>query len=167
MRLKKVTQTAVGAAVIIGSLAVGVGYAQADYAPSATDVVGFGGDTPQQPLDFGADGDTLGDLGYNAGNNPNKLVSIDATADANGRNAFEKNSATNLNPTVVYRAGTSPVQRIRSTGNGYTAFDAGHRHPAHAELPPGRHGSDRRPAEPPRRRRTSVRCTSSSSAPTA
>ena len=65
MRLKKVTQTAVGAAVVIGSLAVGVGYAQADYAPSATDVVGFGGDTPQQPLDFGADGDILGDLGYN------------------------------------------------------------------------------------------------------
>src|SRR6476660_9706509 len=77
VRSKKVIQTAVGAAVIIGSLAVGVGYAQADYAPSSTDVVGFGGDTPQQPINFGADGDVSGDLGYNAANNPNKLVSID------------------------------------------------------------------------------------------
>jgi ABC-type phosphate transport system substrate-binding protein len=122
VRFKKVTQTAVGAAVVIGSLAVGVGYAQADYAPSATDVIGISGVTPQVSFDFLADGDNQGDSGYNASNNPNKLVNFDATADLNGRNPYLQNSATSLNPTVVYRAGTSPVQRVRSTGNAYTAF---------------------------------------------
>ena len=122
MRFKKVTQTAVGAAVVIGSLAVGVGYAQADYAPSATDVIGISGVTPQVSFDFLADGDNQGDSGYNASNNPNKLVNFDATADLNGRNPYLQNSATSLNPTVAYRAGTSPVQRVRSTGNAYTAF---------------------------------------------
>ena len=35
-----------------------------------------------------SDGDTAGDLGYNAANNVNKLVDLDATADANGRAAY-------------------------------------------------------------------------------
>jgi ABC-type phosphate transport system substrate-binding protein len=99
---------------------------QADYAPSATDVVGVGGETPQYNVDFAADGDTLGDLGYNAANNVNKFVSIDATADSNGRAAYLDGSTLTsqklLNPTVVLRAGTNPVQRITSTGNGYTAL---------------------------------------------
>jgi len=100
--------------------------AHADYAPSATDVVGVGGETPQYNVDFGADGDTNGDLGYNAANNVNKLVSIDATADSNGRAAYAQFSTESapkaLNPTVVLRAGTFPVQRITSTGGGYSAI---------------------------------------------
>jgi ABC-type phosphate transport system substrate-binding protein len=103
-----------------------IGSSGADYAPSATDVVGIGGETPQYNVDFGADGDTLGDLGYNAANNVNKLVSIDATADSNGRAAYANGSTFTtlkpLNPTVVLRAGTYPVQRTTSTGGGYSAL---------------------------------------------
>ncbi|MBV8302602.1 MAG: hypothetical protein JOZ04_00215, partial [Acidimicrobiia bacterium] len=107
-------------------LSTTIGSAHADYAPSGTDVVGVGGETPQYNLDFGADGDTNGDLGYNAANNVNKLVSIDATADSNGRAAYGQGSTEstpkNLNPTVVLRAGTNPIQRIASTGGGYSAI---------------------------------------------
>ncbi len=66
----------------VGALALSLGLAApavADYGPSGTDVVGVGGDTPQYDVDFGADGDIGGDLGYNAANNVNKLVNFDAT----------------------------------------------------------------------------------------
>ncbi|MBV8979635.1 MAG: substrate-binding domain-containing protein [Acidimicrobiia bacterium] len=110
----------------MGIVGLAAGTAHADYAPSGTDVVGVGGETPQYNVDFGADGDTSGDLGYNAANNVNKLVSIDATADSNGRAAYAQGSTEaspkNLSPTVVFRAGTNPVQRITSTGGGYTAL---------------------------------------------
>jgi PBP superfamily domain len=100
--------------------------ANADYAPSGSDVVGVGGETPQFDLDFGADGDTSGDLGYNAANNPNKLVSIDATADSNARAAYLNGSTLAapkaLNGTVVLRAGASPIQRPQSTGAGIKAI---------------------------------------------
>jgi hypothetical protein len=102
--------------------------AEADYAPSLTDVVGVGGDTPQYDLDFIADGDATGNAGYNSANLVNKLVSFDATADANGRTAYLNSSASLLNPTIVFRAGTKPVQRPQSTGAAYTliAADTGH-----------------------------------------
>jgi ABC-type phosphate transport system substrate-binding protein len=108
---------------ITGALALTIGLsapARADYAPSQTDVVGIGGDTPQYDLDFVADGDAVGDAGYNAANNVNKLVSFDATADGNGRSAYIKSTTTLLNPTIVFRAGTSPIQRPQSTGDAYT-----------------------------------------------
>src|SRR4051812_39685703 len=103
VNIRQITRTAVGAAVVIGGVSMGVGTAQADYAPSYTDVVGISGDTPQLPINFGADGDILGDAGYNASNNPNKLANFNATADVNGRSPFYQNSTTALNPTVVYR----------------------------------------------------------------
>ena len=122
----KLFRAGITLAAVVGLSAAFMPSARADYAPSATDVVGIGGETPQYNVDFGADGDTAGDLGYNAANNVNKLVSIDATADSNGRAAYAQGSTAAspkpLNPTVVLRAGTNPVQRTTSTGAGYSAL---------------------------------------------
>ena len=115
----------------VGALALSLGLAApavADYGPSGTDVVGVGGDTPQYDVDFGADGDISGDLGYNAANNVNKLVNFDATGDANGRTSYLNGSTLTSpkagNPTIVLRAGTAPVQRPQSTGAGIAAINA-------------------------------------------
>jgi hypothetical protein len=115
----------------IGATALSIGTAVpafADYGPSGTDVVGIGGDTPQYDVDFGADGDINGDLGYNAANNVNKLVNFDATADSNGRTSYLNGStlaaAKPANPTIVLRAGTAPVQRPQSTTAGISALNA-------------------------------------------
>ena len=115
-----------------GAIALSLGLlapaAQADYGPSATDVVGVGGDTPQYDVDFGADGDVSGDLGFNAANNVNNLITFDATADANGRTGYLNGSTLAapiaLNPTIVLRSGTNPVQRPQSTGAGIAAINA-------------------------------------------
>lgn len=100
--------------------------AAADYSPGPNDIVGVGGDTPQYDLAFGADGDALGDPGFNSSNNVNRLVTFNAVADANGRQAYGQGSTESapvpLNPTVVLRAGTSPVQRIQSSGAAITAL---------------------------------------------
>jgi ABC-type phosphate transport system substrate-binding protein len=100
--------------------------AHADYAPSASDAVGVGSDTVQYLVDFGADGDTHGDLGYNSAGNVNKLVSFDATPDANARAAYQNGSTSAallpLSPTVVLRAGSSPVLRPNGSGAGIAAL---------------------------------------------
>jgi hypothetical protein len=125
--------------------------AYADYAPSKGDVVGVGADTLQYLLDFVADGDAYGDPGYNTAGNHNKLVNFDGTADANARAAYgvdggqagqtsctpgtgstqgTANSGTTntavpcvLNPTIVLRAETQPVQRPSGSGTGFTAIE--------------------------------------------
>jgi hypothetical protein len=125
--------------------------AYADYAPAKGDVVGVGSDTLQYMLDFTADGDAYGDPGYNTAGNHNKLVSFDATADANARlaygvnggqstqtactpgtggtqgtgNATSTNSGTPcvLNPTIQVRAETQPIQRPNGSGGGFTALE--------------------------------------------
>jgi len=129
----------------------------ADYGATPNDVVGVGSDTLQAAGDFVADGDFLGDPGYNSTGNLNKFISVDATADANTRLAYGTfgvgsgaTAATNpcspgtgategtgnqnathtgdkpcvLNPTVVLRAGTSPVQRPNGSGAGYNLLKA-------------------------------------------
>ena len=100
--------------------------AYADYAPSASDIVGVGGDTPQFDLAFGADGDTIGDAGFNASGAFNRLVTFNATADGNARQAYAQGSTEStpvpLNPTDVLRAGTNPVQRVQSSGAAITAL---------------------------------------------
>jgi ABC-type phosphate transport system substrate-binding protein len=99
------------------------GSAHADYAPQPSDVVGVGGDTPQYAASFLADGDYNGDAGFNSSSPVNRLVTFNATADANGRSTYAKGSTTvQLNPTVVLRAGTFPVQRISSSGNAISAL---------------------------------------------
>ncbi len=119
------------ASTALGGVALSVGTAlpaHADYAPGANDIVGVGSDTLQYLLDFGDDGDTVGDLGYNDAGNPYKIVSIDATADANARAAYENNSTDAsllpLDPTVVLRGGTYPVERPNGSGAGISALIA-------------------------------------------
>lgn len=100
--------------------------AYADYAPGPSDVVGVGGDTPQYDLGFLANGDVNGDLGFNSANLVNKWVPFDATADENGRQAYADGSTLAspalLNPTVTLRAGSSPVQRVASSGAAISAL---------------------------------------------
>jgi ABC-type phosphate transport system substrate-binding protein len=125
--MRKISKLSVTAA---GVFAVALGIASpayADYGPSATDVVGVGSDTVQNIGNFVADGDQNGDFGYNAADNPDKLVSFDATPDANDRAGY-LNGSTNaallkLNPTIVLREGTSPIQRPNGSGAGITAFN--------------------------------------------
>jgi ABC-type phosphate transport system substrate-binding protein len=115
--------------VAVGALTAALGAtipAHADYAPQPNDVVAVGGDTPQFDLSFGADGDTLGDQGYNSTGNINRLVTFNATADANARAAYADGSTLAtpnlLNPTIVLRAGTNPVQRPPSSGAALSAL---------------------------------------------
>jgi ABC-type phosphate transport system substrate-binding protein len=100
--------------------------AGADYAPQAGDIVGIGGDTPQYALTFIANGDTQGDAGFNSSGAYNRLVTFNATADANGRSAYANGSTEAspkpLNPTDVLRAGTYPVQRNQSSGTAIKAI---------------------------------------------
>lgn len=113
------------AGVLLLSLAA-VKPAHADYAPSSSDIVGVGGDTPQFDLAFGADGDTIGDAGFNSAGAYNRLVTFNATADGNARQAYVNGSTLSspqlLNPTDTLRAGTSPVQRVQSSGAAITAL---------------------------------------------
>lgn len=112
--------------VAVGLPLVSVVAAHADYEPQPGDIVGVGGDTPQYAVQFAADGDYLGDAGFNAAGAYNRLVVFDATADANGRSAYLNGSTEAspkaLNPTDVLRAGTYPVQRISSSGSAITAL---------------------------------------------
>jgi ABC-type phosphate transport system substrate-binding protein len=115
------------ALIATGSTFVWTAAASADYAPQPGDVVGVGGDTPQYALEFVADGDYNGDAGFNASGAYNRLVTFNATPDANGRSAYTNSVTTGaasvaLNPTDVLRAGTYPVQRISSSGAAITAL---------------------------------------------
>lgn len=106
---------------------VGGARAWADYEPQPGDVVGVGGDTPQYALQFLADGDYSGDAGFNAAGAYNRLVTFNATADANGRSAYTNSvtsgtASVSLNPTDVLRAGTYPVQRVSSSGAAISAL---------------------------------------------
>ncbi len=130
----KVSASLVAASGLLGAMALSIGAAPAqaapatpaDYAPVANDVVGVGSDTLQFILDFGLDGDVSGDTGYNDAGNLYKAVSFDATADSNARAAYLNNSTdTNLlplDPTVVLRGGTYPVQRPNGSGAGISAM---------------------------------------------
>lgn len=126
------TLTAAAAATGAFLVAAAAAPAVADYAPATSDVVGIGGDTPQVDFNFAADGDWLGNLGYNAAGNAHKLVSFDAVADMNGRAGYANGSTLaspkKLNETITLRAGTRPVQRPQSSGAGISAIlaDTGH-----------------------------------------
>jgi hypothetical protein len=49
-------------------------------------------------------------------------VSFDATADANGRSAYNNTGTVSLSPTIVLRAGSKPVTRPNGSGAGVTAL---------------------------------------------
>lgn len=126
MKLTLGLRVGLAALAVTGASLVAVTSANADYAPQPGDIVGVGGDTPQFAVDFVANGDYLGDAGFNAAGAYNRLVTFDATADANGRSAYANGSTESspiaLNPTDVLRAGTYPVQRVSSSGNAITAL---------------------------------------------
>jgi ABC-type phosphate transport system substrate-binding protein len=125
-RAAKLGVAGFGAVVLSAAVLVPSVSAYADYAPGPNDVVGVGGDTPMFDLAFGADGDTSGDPGYNSAGNVYKLVTFGATPDGNARAAYANGSTESspipLNATDVLRAGTSPVQRVQSSGAAITAL---------------------------------------------
>jgi ABC-type phosphate transport system substrate-binding protein len=116
----------VGLASVALPLALSAAPVFADYAPQPGDIVGVGGDTPQYAAQFVSDGDYSGDAGFNAAGAYNRLVTFNATADANGRSAYANGSTEAapipLNPTDVLRAGQFPVQRVQSSGAAITAL---------------------------------------------
>ncbi|MGP8182144.1 MAG: substrate-binding domain-containing protein [Acidimicrobiales bacterium] len=153
MRHRTIIRLGLTAATVVATvlpLGLFAGPAFADYAPSGKDVVGVGSDTLQYMFDFLADGDAYGTTGYNVLGNKYKLVSFDATADANARLAYGVDggqaaqlvctpgtgstagtgnaTGTNtgipcvLNPTIVLRAGLQPVQRPNGSGAGFKAL---------------------------------------------
>ena len=85
-RTLKIGAGMLAAAAIVSFVAPSSAFA--DYAPAGGDIVGVGSDTLQAMVDFGADGDYVGDPGYNGAGNKFKVISIDATADANTRLAY-------------------------------------------------------------------------------
>lgn len=123
------------AAVMAGGLLANQLPANADAAPQVGDVVGVGSDIMQNALNFIADGSTS-NPGYNNAGNRNRIFSFDASGDANGRKAGTDPAlnptvpATNppsgtsiaLNPTLILRAGTSPVQRPNGGSAGLNAL---------------------------------------------
>ena len=109
------------------------------------DTVGVGSDTVQYAGDFAADGDHLGDLGWNNNAPAYRIINFDATPDANARlaygspgvgpgscpaglggtagtgnqgSALHTDSPCTLNPTIVLRQGLLPVQRPNGSGAG-------------------------------------------------
>jgi ABC-type phosphate transport system substrate-binding protein len=114
-------------ALTFGMLAAGSVSAHADTAAGGSDIVGVGSDTLQYMLDFGADGDFNGNGGYNTAK-VSRVVSYDATPDANARAGYLNGSTSSalapLNPTIVLRAGTLPVQRPNGSGAGLNALIA-------------------------------------------
>ncbi|MGA2529223.1 MAG: substrate-binding domain-containing protein [Acidimicrobiales bacterium] len=127
MRQRRVFKIGLVGIMATGLTLLGGARAWADYAPQPGDVVGVGGDTPQYALSFLADGDYNGDAGFNSAGAYNRLVTFDATSDANGRSAYTNSVTTGaasvaLNPTDVLRAGTFPVQRVQSSGAAIAAL---------------------------------------------
>jgi ABC-type phosphate transport system substrate-binding protein len=125
-----------GAAVAVAALSLGFAVpASADIAPSSTDVVGVGSDTVQNIANFLADGDpSVASSGINSTVSKNRLFSFDATPDANDRAGYLNGSASGtvgtppvsllkpLTPTIVLRAGSSPVLRPNGSGSGIAAL---------------------------------------------
>jgi ABC-type phosphate transport system substrate-binding protein len=114
--MKRFTKMGVlAAAGAVGlSLAVPMSAAHADVAAGPGDIVGVGSDTAQYALDFFADGDTVGDAGWNSTNTGHRIVNFDASGDASG--------GATTGVTSVLRAGSKPITRPNGSGGGITAF---------------------------------------------
>jgi len=120
------TLLTMGAALTAAVTICTIGTANADLAPTATDAVGIGSDTVQNIGNFLADGDNQGNTGYNSTSPKNRLVSFDATPDANDRTGYLNGSTSAallpLNPTIVLRQGLQPVLRPNGSGAGVSAL---------------------------------------------
>jgi periplasmic binding family protein len=113
----------VGLAVTVAAAATGLiaTSAVADVQPRSTDAVGVGSDTVQYVSNFVDDGFGAS-AGYNTTNTGRRIFSFDATADANGRSAYQNGTSTALASTIVLRAGSKPVTRPNGSGAGISAF---------------------------------------------
>ena len=117
-----------GAALAATALSlVLVAPANADIAPGADDIVGVGSDTVQNIANFMFDGDyTTLATGVNPTVVKNRVFSFDATPDANDRAGYLNGSTSAvpkpLTPSVVLRAGASPVQRPNGSSAGINAL---------------------------------------------
>ena len=100
MKKNLVKFAVIGAAAAVLPV-IGAGQAFADYAPQPDDIVGVGGDTPQYAVDFLINGDTSGHLGFDEATGVNRVAYFDATADANGRQAYTNNVTTGVNSTLL------------------------------------------------------------------
>ena len=114
MQIKKLAVAAVASSAVVLSL-VTAAPASADYAPTTSDVVGVGSDTVQYAIDFMADGDYIGNTGYNA-TARNKVVNFDATPDANARLAYGSGGLPGLQATGT-RACAPGTGGTAGTGN--------------------------------------------------
>ena len=112
--MKNIRKAGLGLVGLAALLLAQVTPATAEGVGQANDVVGIGSDTVFVALNFLADGDNLGDLGFNTSSLQRRLISVDPTGDANGR----LTTLTNPAATVVLRAGRTPVVRPNGSGAG-------------------------------------------------
>jgi ABC-type phosphate transport system substrate-binding protein len=113
-----------GSAVLTGAAKADTGPQTYSNSGATGDIVCVGSDTVQFIGNFVADGDFLGHAGFNgsgATRQHDKLVSIDATGDANARFSYDKGGVP-LQPSVVLRQGQKPIQRPNGSGAGIDAL---------------------------------------------
>ncbi|MBI1378685.1 MAG: hypothetical protein GC157_14575 [Frankiales bacterium] len=120
--MRKVSKVSLGLATLAATaLSLGlVGPATADPYPTSGDAVLGGSDTIQYTLDFVADGTPSGGAGFNVSKS-NRMMSFDATGDANGRATYNADG-TPLATTIVMRAGNGPVPRPNGSHGGAGAL---------------------------------------------
>lgn len=114
--MKTLSKAGIGAVGALAIVLTQVTPAHADLAPQANDVVGVGSDTAQFGLEFLADGDQNGNVGYNSSNTSRRIVSFDSTGDAS--------AGTTAGATILLRANSKPVSRPNGSGAGITALIA-------------------------------------------
>lgn len=135
---RKTVGTAFVAVATVGTLALSLTPAEADFSPQPNDVVATGSDIIQNSFNFIADG--YHELpGYNTAGNRWRFVSFDSSGDAQGRSAFtdprllptidqggvkyvKQSDIKLLNPTISLRAGQDLV--VRPSGGGAGGRDA-------------------------------------------
>ena len=119
--MRKSTKIGIAAAAAAGAALTMASPAFADYGPAPLDVVGAGSDTVQNIMNFAADGKGS-TPGFNTTGNKYKIVSLDATGDANDRAVYAKGGTSPLKLSVIFRAGSSPQQRSNGSGAGIGAI---------------------------------------------
>jgi ABC-type phosphate transport system substrate-binding protein len=112
--MKNIKRVGLGVAGVVVLLLTQASPAHAEGVGQPSDVVGIGSDTIFIAANFIADGDTAGDLGFNASSLNRRMISVDPTGDANGR----LTTLTNPVATVQLRAGQLPVARPNGSGAG-------------------------------------------------
>ena len=135
---RKTVGSALVAVATVGTLALSLTPARADFSPQPNDVVSTGSDIIQNSFNFLADG--YHELpGYNTAGNRWRFVNFDSSGDAQGRSAFtdprllptieqngvkyiKQSDVKLLNPTISLRAGQDLV--VRPTGGGGGGRDA-------------------------------------------